>query len=677
MEFKIIKVAITSIGSGVGQSVVDSCRNSQLPMKIYGLGMNPLGFGAYDCDIRLSLPSIYSTGYVDLLLEYCEKFQFDIIIPGLDDELLLLSERIDEFHTLGTQIPIASPELIKICRNKELMCKVLLKISNACVESFNHNYIQINQENLPYPLIAKPNSGFASRGIFVINSKEDLKYIQPTHVIQTLAIPRNSSPNRESFLAALKEGEILQTDEISIQLLFANDGQELGRMASHNKLQNGIPIEIIPIYNAEMWTEIDRLIPHLKKLGLKGPLNIQGRLTNDGFKIFEMNPRFTGITGLRTLMGFNEVESTIKSFCKINTCDTPLIINNRKIGIRQVTDRVVDINRDTDLYKKVTGIEDYPKEASQKLTILITGANGYLGLETVKQLVKSPEVKEVKVLVRKSERFTKECKDFFPKEVSIYDTKEIFNGQLNLGSIDIVCHLASGRTVHSTNEIASSLEFTNKLMIMIGKYHVPAVINISSQAVYGSQKPFWKEHSKISPETSYAQSKWAGELLTKNSYLINNTTSTISLRLSRIIGPTKSMDFKVVPHIFAKKAIMQEPVRIQGGNQKFDYLDVRDAANAIVKLVEIPYFQWPDVLNIGSGKQVSLLEIVELISKISKKKFGKELKYTIEKKDMKLELGMNIDKAKETINWKPIISFEDTILHLLNNLNFTQENNKL
>jgi nucleoside-diphosphate-sugar epimerase len=37
------------------------------------------------------------------------------------------------------------------------------------------------------------------------------------------------------------------------------------------------------------------------------------------------------------------------------------------------------------------------------------------------------------------------------------------------------------------------------------------------------------------------------------------------------------------------------------------------------------------------------------------------LSYTIEDKEIKLELGMNIDKAMKCIGWKPIISMEQTI----------------
>jgi len=663
----MIKVAITSIGSGVGQSIVDSCRNSQIPMKLYGLGMNPLGYGAFDCDVRLSLPSIYHEGYIDKLLSCCEKYKFDIVIPGLDDELILLSKRIKEFNALGVEIPVSSPELIELCRDKELMSRKLLKVSSAFVQSFEHDFIKNHRSDLKFPLIAKPNSGFASRDIFAINGIDDLALIKPFHVVQSIAVPKKGSPNRDVFLSSLKEGNILQVDEISIQILYDNDSKEIGRMVSFNKLQNGVPIEVIPIESDELWNDIDRLMPHLSCLGIKGPINIQGRFTDDGFKIFEMNPRFTGITGLRALMGFNEVEAIIKAFCLNKKIIHKLAINNRKIGIRQVTNRVIDVTRDAAVFEQVTKVTEYSKNAVKTLSVLVTGANGYLGLETVRQLIESPVVGKVNVLVRKSERFKVENTVFFPSDVTIYDVDELFTGELNLGSIDIVCHLAAGRSVHSEKEMAESLEFTNKLMLMIGKQHVPAVINISSQSVYGlSREPLWKETDPILPETAYAQSKWAGELMTRNARAINNITSTISLRLARFIGPSESMGFDVVPHIFAKKAIKQEAVIIQGGSQKFDYMDVKDAAKAIIKLIEIPHDTWPEVLNIGSGKQVSLLDIAKITSEVSEETSGNSLNYRLEHSDVKLELGMSIDKAKATLNWEPKIELKETITNIFN-----------
>jgi carbamoyl-phosphate synthase large subunit len=51
-----------------------------------------------------------------------------------------------------------------------------------------------------------------------------------------------------------------------------------------------------------------------KRLGSSGPLNVQGRFSADGiFMPFEINPRFSASTFLRTLAGFNEVDFFTRS----------------------------------------------------------------------------------------------------------------------------------------------------------------------------------------------------------------------------------------------------------------------------------------------------------------------------------------------------------------------------
>ena len=47
------------------------------------------------------------------------------------------------------------------------------------------------------------------------------------------------------------------------------------------------------------------------KLGARGPINIQCRLFRGKVYPFEINPRFSGTTGLRAMVGFNEPQQLI------------------------------------------------------------------------------------------------------------------------------------------------------------------------------------------------------------------------------------------------------------------------------------------------------------------------------------------------------------------------------
>ena len=66
-----------------------------------------------------------------------------------------------------------------------------------------------------------------------------------------------------------------------------------------------------------------------KAVDSKGPLNIQCRIMNGGLYVFEINPRFSGTTPFRTLLGFNEADILMnKSFNNINNFD----VSKLKVG---------------------------------------------------------------------------------------------------------------------------------------------------------------------------------------------------------------------------------------------------------------------------------------------------------------------------------------------------------
>src|SRR5699024_10465277 len=154
-------------------------------------------------------------------------------------------------------------------------------------------------------------------------------------------------------------------------------GQLIGRMSSYNRLKNGIPIEVVPVGDARIWKVIDKLMPHFIELGLRGPLNIQGRLTEGGLKIFEMNPRFTGITGLRALMGFNEVESCIVSWLDLDREQINLSLNNNRFGVRQTADKAIPVRRNEQVCDLSLEINTQPLDRTK--TLCITGAGSHLG----------------------------------------------------------------------------------------------------------------------------------------------------------------------------------------------------------------------------------------------------------------------------------------------------------
>jgi len=664
MDNKKYCIGISCIGSGVGQSVINSLRLSRLPIKTIGLGTNPFAYGAYDCDNYAYTKSIYDEGFIDDLIDKCIKHKIDLVIPGLDDEALLYAQNANKFAKAGIKAIYAGEELIALCRDKEQLSLQLNKVVGVFVKGYSKKTLveDIASGTVKFPFIAKPRGGFASRGVEIIRSKNDLNRITEDHIIQELAVPLKDDPNYEFYMSQLAKNRNPQVSEVSIQLVYSPEGELMGRMFSYNKLNNGVPIEIVPYENDYIWSVIDKLTPTLLKLGLRGPLNIQGRLTENGLKLFDMNPRFTGITGLRALMGFNEVEACVKEWLDIDKGKNLLTLNYNRFGIRQTADKSISIERNKEvetLFKKING-----GLIKKKKTVLITGACGYLGQNLIAKLALDNTFDIWVFDLDKAK--TKLLHETRVQE--IFDNDDLKFGRAQLGNVDILLHLGFTRP-HGTNEqIAQSLLFTNELFTRAVMHEIPEIINISSQSVYGSenQSP-WTESVSVAPQTAYAQAKYATELLLQSLGRTSNTLYYTSVRLGTLAGGAPGLSEVDFLSKICRNVIDGKPIRIVGGMQQIERLDVRDAIEAIIIMLKSNPSNWKPIYNLGAGKVNSLKDIALKIADIATI-FNDEEKpeIIIEDKFIDMDFGMDSSLFFNDMKWKPMNSIDDTIKSLFN-----------
>lgn len=653
------KIAVSCVGSGVGQSVINSCRLSRLPLYTVGLGMNPFAYGAYDCDCMDYAPNIYEGGYIDRLIDVLKKHQIDLVIPGLDDEALIFSKAMEQFERAGIKVIASDTQLIALCRDKELMSNELNPIVNVFVKSYDKAGAveALSKGEIDFPLIAKPRGGYASRGIEIIRNEDDIAYIEGQHIVQELAIPGDNDPNYGAYIRQINKRINSQVSEISIQLVTDPNGDLISRMASFNKLNNGVPIEIVPYENEEVWGVVDRLYPVYKKMGLRGPLNIQGRLTNNGLKLFEMNPRFTGITGLRAVMGFNEVEACIKAWLGLPGAQASLRINQNNFGMRQTADKVVPLERNAEASQISVSVNQ--QQLKTKKTVLVTGAGGYLGRNLIKELL-ADDGYEIQALDLSKEALKKQFTD---TGVECFDLDDLKHGRMSLGQVDRLIHCAFGRPHCAPEQVADSLAFTSELFTHAVTQQVPAVINISSQSVYGlGRSPLWREDIPAAPDTPYGQAKYATELMVRSGNRINNHLRFTSLRLGALSGGVDGFVPLDMLGKFAKKALLGDAIHIVGGTQRMERLDVRDAIGAILALLKVDPVEWDGVYNIGPGEQHNICDLAEKTAQIAADLTGgPKSEIIVEKKDISMEFGMDISKIRSATGWSPYCSINDTI----------------
>ena len=660
---KTYTIGISCIGSGVGQSVINSLRLSRLPIKTVGLGTNPFAYGAYDCDTYDYTKSIYDEGFIDDLIDKCKKHNVDLIIPGLDDEVLFYAQNSKKFEDAEIKAMYAEEELVKLCRDKERMSSVLNWVAEVFVKSYNKSTLNedITNGSVKFPFIAKPRGGFASRGVEIIRNPEDLHKITDNHIIQELAIPEKKDPNYDYYMKQIAKNKNPQVSEISIQLVYTPDRQLIGRMFSYNKLNNGIPIEIVPYDNNYVWRIIDKLTPTLLKMGLQGPLNIQGRLTESGLKLFEMNPRFTGITGLRALMGFNEVEACLKEWLEIDKGNNHLKFNYNRFGIRQTADKSIPVERN----KEVLELSEHLNKGilKKKKTLLVTGACGYLGQNLLNKLIDEDNFEIWAFDIDKEK-----TKKLYENRIKvIIDNDDLNSGKVHIGNVDILLHLGFTRPYGTNEQIAESLKFTNELFTRAVSHQIPAIINISSQSVYGLENPPpWTENTPVAPKIIYAQAKYATELLLQSLSKIDKTLQNSSLRLGALAGGAPGLVEVDFLSKIARKAYEGKNIEITGGMQEMERFDIRDAVDAIITLLNSYPEKWQPVYNLSSGEINTLKDIATKTVRIaSEMNGGVKSEIIIEPKDVEMKFGMDSSLFYNDMNWKPIYKIEDTIESLI------------
>ncbi len=194
-------------------------------------------------------------------------------------------------------------------------------------------------------------------------------------------------------------------------------------------------------------------------------------------------------------------------------------------------------------------------------------------------------------------------------------------------------------------------------------YKVKKVIYSASSSCYGIPKNYpTNEKEFLNPIYPYAITKKMGEdLILKWSDMYN--LKVISLRFFNVYGlrSRTSGTYGAMFGVFLAQRVNNLPLTIVGnGKQKRDFLNVRDAVNAIIKASRIKEKKL--ILNIGSGKCYSINYIANLISK---------KRIRIPKRPGEPDITWaNISKAKKILGWKPTITIDDGVNELINNINY-------
>jgi nucleoside-diphosphate-sugar epimerase len=170
----------------------------------------------------------------------------------------------------------------------------------------------------------------------------------------------------------------------------------------------------------------------------------------------------------------------------------------------------------------------------------------------------------------------------------------------------------------------------------------------SSAAVYGTRAEPWTEEDELAPRGRYGASKRRSEELLERAQALDGRIA----RLFNQVGPGMPAGL-ALSDLAARIARGDDPVRMKGADAVRDYLDVRDGAAALVRILEAPA---GGTWNVASGVPRRISDVANGLAT----RLRRPLRLTFAAEDPDPLVGSRA-KLERELGWRPRIPFERTL----------------
>lgn len=273
-------ILITGIGGDIAQGVATIIREQRPDIRLVGVDMHEQHGGALFVDEVVIIPAASAPGYLDAVRNVLVSRAVDVMIPMSEPELAVMEPLIRE---LGENRCIMAGESVIRAGIDKLATINALKGFGLPVP-----WTHAVEEGLPpeYPCILKNRFGSGSRAVFSVKDAEEAAYLArkyPDAIFQEMLEPADR--------------------EITCAVYRRRNG-EVASLLMLRRLAGGFT-GWAKVIEDEATSRMCQVIA--QGLNLRGSMNVQLRLTDQGPRVFEINPRFSSTVLMRHRIGFSDV----------------------------------------------------------------------------------------------------------------------------------------------------------------------------------------------------------------------------------------------------------------------------------------------------------------------------------------------------------------------------------
>lgn len=301
-------------------------------------------------------------------------------------------------------------------------------------------------------------------------------------------------------------------------------------------------------------------------------------------------------------------------------------------------------------------------------TVLVTGADGFIGSHLVEKLIEDGY--KVKAFVYYNSFNSWGWLDSLPND--ILSLIEIFAGDVRdpngvrtaVKGVDMIYHLAALIAIpysyHSPDSyVDTNVKGTLNILQAARDYNIERVIVTSTSEVYGTALyvPIDEKHPKQG-QSPYSASKIGADAMADSFYRSFNLPVTI-VRPFNTFGPRQSAR-AVIPTIITQLLAGKTEIKLGALHPTRDLLFVKDTASGFVEIANSQKTIGHEI-NIATQQEISIQDLAQLLIDTinpNAKIISDDVRLRPEKSEVERLLGA-ADKIKSLTNWQPKYNLQD------------------
>lgn len=299
--------------------------------------------------------------------------------------------------------------------------------------------------------------------------------------------------------------------------------------------------------------------------------------------------------------------------------------------------------------------------------VFVTGASGFVGANLASELVE----RQANVICLRRD----EARPNSLELLRVADKVTIVNGSveelevvsraLNEYEVDAVFHLAAQALVGAANRSPLSTFESN----IRGSYilleacrtsdTVKRVVVASSDKAYGSQEMLpYTEDLNLNGLFPYDVSKACTDLLAQ-SFAHTFGLPVAITRSANIYGPADTNMSRIIPGTILSLMKGERPIIRSDGTPVRDFVYTSDIVNAYLTIAENIDSVRGEAFNFGSGEPVSMLDLVERVTRLMGKSDLEPDIMLTSKIEREIDAQyLDSRKAKELLGWRPMVELD-------------------